>query len=129
MTEFNKQPTPELSEESEPVWPKVIKALRNVKDDLNLSSTELKQLEEIMESRNQFGINKYGVPLSTFNKRDPLQDAFEEALDLVVYSSQAWIEAQKRDSRSLWLIEELEESAFRILVKCFKALREVEKYG
>lgn len=38
-----------------------------------------------MESRNAFGVAKYGTPLQAFNGRDALKDAYEEALDLCVY--------------------------------------------
>lgn len=46
-----------------------------------------------MESRRQFGIEKYGVPLQVANGRDPLIDAYQEALDLAVYLRQ---EIEKR---------------------------------
>jgi len=39
--------------------------------------------------RNQMGVEKYGTPLQPFNGRDALKDAYEEALDLVVYLRQA----------------------------------------
>jgi hypothetical protein len=35
--------------------------------------------------RDKFGEAKYGTRLQPFNGRDGLQDAYEEALDLVVY--------------------------------------------
>jgi hypothetical protein len=42
-----------------------------------------------MEARDQFGRNKYGTPLQPLNGRDPLQDAYEEVLDMSVYMRQA----------------------------------------
>lgn len=42
-----------------------------------------------VESRKQFGLTKYGVPLQAHNGRDAIQDAYEEALDLVCYLRQA----------------------------------------
>lgn len=42
-----------------------------------------------MENRNRFGAEKYGTPLQANNGRDPLVDAYQEALDLVVYLRQA----------------------------------------
>lgn len=42
-----------------------------------------------IEERNAMGIAKYGTPLQVFNGRDPLVDAYQEALDLVVYLRQA----------------------------------------
>lgn len=41
-----------------------------------------------MYQREQLGIMRYGTPLQIFNGRDSLQDAYEEALDLVVYLRQ-----------------------------------------
>ncbi len=42
-----------------------------------------------MEAREAFGIQTYGKPVTVFNGRDALQDAYEEALDLAVYLRQA----------------------------------------
>lgn len=38
-----------------------------------------------MFERDQFGRRKYGTPLQAGNMRDFLADAYQEALDLVVY--------------------------------------------
>lgn len=48
-----------------------------------------------MKERNEVGSKKYGTPLQTHNGRDPLIDAYQEALDLVVYLRQA-IEERRR---------------------------------
>lgn len=48
-----------------------------------------------MEERRRHGIEKYGVPVQPFNGRDPLVDAYQEALDLCVYLRQA-IEERNR---------------------------------
>ena len=42
-----------------------------------------------LEERREFGKAKYGEELTAFNGRDPLQDAYQEALDLTVYLRQA----------------------------------------
>lgn len=42
-----------------------------------------------MEERRKHGIEKYGTPLQPHNGRDPLIDAYQEALDLCVYLRQA----------------------------------------
>lgn len=41
-----------------------------------------------MQARDRFGREKYGTPLQPFNGRDSLTDAYQEALDLVVYLRQ-----------------------------------------
>jgi hypothetical protein len=42
-----------------------------------------------MRQRDAEGRRKYGTPLQTNNGRDALVDAYQEALDLVVYLRQA----------------------------------------
>lgn len=44
---------------------------------------------EDMQSRKAFGLAKYGTVLQAHNGRVPLKDAYEEAIDLVVYLRQA----------------------------------------
>ena len=44
---------------------------------------------EDMKERDRVGRAKYGTPLQPFNGRDPLVDAYQEALDLAVYLRQA----------------------------------------
>ena len=45
-----------------------------------------------MAARIAKGADEYGEPLTTFNGRDALQDAYEEALDLAMYLKQAIME-------------------------------------
>lgn len=61
------QPDPEPNE-SRPIWELVI---------------------EDMQVRDHVGRQRYGTPLQARNGRDALRDAYEEALDLVVYLRQA----------------------------------------
>lgn len=42
-----------------------------------------------MQERDRIGRERYGTPLQTHNGRDALVDAYQEALDLVVYLRQA----------------------------------------
>lgn len=49
-----------------------------------------------MRSRVQVGMDRYGKPLTVHNDRDALVDAYEEALDLVVYLRQ---ELHRRDGK------------------------------
>lgn len=45
-----------------------------------------------MRERNDTGFRRYGTHLQPFNGRDPLVDAYQEALDLAVYLRQAVFE-------------------------------------
>jgi len=47
-----------------------------------------------MNKRDKFGLERYGVRLQPHNGRNVLQDAYEEALDLVVYLRQAIYEQE-----------------------------------
>lgn len=51
---------------------------------------------EDMRNRDKLGENRYGTRLQAFNGRDPLIDAYQEALDLVVYLKQAIVEREKK---------------------------------
>lgn len=72
------------------VWPAVVDdLLGNVDGDLGRVAAGL--LADIQE-RQQVGLERYGTPLQTHNGRDALTDAYQEALDLVVYLKQAILE-------------------------------------
>lgn len=45
-----------------------------------------------MQARDALGRERYGTPLQAHNGRDALQDAYDEALDLCVYSMQYYTE-------------------------------------
>jgi hypothetical protein len=45
-----------------------------------------------LEERNRKGWESYGGPLEAHNGRDPLREAYEEALDLAVYLRWALME-------------------------------------
>lgn len=42
--------------------------------------------------RMQYGIEKYGSPLETFNGRDPIRDVWEELVDALTYMTQVRLE-------------------------------------
>ena len=48
-----------------------------------------------MQARDEFGRRKYGGPLRANNGRDPLVDAWQEALDLWQYIAQMRIEGRR----------------------------------
>lgn len=48
-----------------------------------------------LSARAETGKQKYGVYLETFNRRDALWDAYQEALDLVMYLRQEILERGK----------------------------------
>lgn len=57
-----------------------------------------------IEERDRVGVERYGTRLQPFNGRNALIDAYQEALDLVVYLRQA-IEEQHRADEILAVIE------------------------
>lgn len=50
------------------------------------------EVERGLRQRLQLGISKYGRPLESHNGRDALQDAWEESLDAMVYTTQLALE-------------------------------------
>lgn len=48
-----------------------------------------------IEDREEYGVSTYGTRLQPFNGRNALVDAYQEALDLVVFLRQAIYEAEK----------------------------------
>jgi hypothetical protein len=47
------------------------------------------QYDKVSEEQYKKGFEKYKVPLTTFNGRDPFRDAWEELVDLSQYITQA----------------------------------------
>lgn len=68
------EPSP-VSRDSRPIWEMVV---------------------EDMVERDQVGRRKYGTPLQAGNGRNPLVDAYQEALDLCVYLRQAIEESEQQ---------------------------------
>ncbi len=94
--DYNKyEPEPERNKHPA-VWQEVLQSLRQRPD---VPSTLLRD----MQQRDDFGRQKYGTPLQPFNGRNPIIDAYQEALDLVVYTKQAVIEATKNSRHPLSL--------------------------
>lgn len=48
-----------------------------------------------IEKRIEVGIERYGTPLQAFNGRNPVQDAYEETIDLAQYLKQIMVEASE----------------------------------
>lgn len=74
-------PTPNTHE---PTWERVIR---------DLGSYANPDLITRIRERDTVGLHRYGVRLQPHNGRDSILDAFEEALDLLVYTKNAIVEA------------------------------------
>lgn len=61
-------------------------------------------LKARIDERTEKGVQTYGEPLTTFNGRDPREDAFQELLDLVQYQEQVIQELRAR-------VKELEDGS------------------
>ena len=55
----------------------------------------LHEVVKDIQDRAEVGTQKYGTLLRTHNGRDPLMDAYQEALDLVMYLKQALMEREE----------------------------------
>lgn len=58
------------------------------------------------QSRQEYGLKKYGVPLLPFDRTDPLREALQEAMDQVVYLQQALYERDLNSPKfaPLWFL-------------------------
>lgn len=73
---LDEQPAPLRELEGLAVWPRVI------------AETSDAELVADMLERDRVGRERYGVPLTVWNGRDALADAYQELLDAVVYLEQ-----------------------------------------
>ncbi len=69
-----------------------------------------------LKARAEEGLKKYGIYLRTNNGRDALMDAYQEALDLVMYTGQFYLEVLESEggaSRRFWFARTAFMSAVR----------------
>ena len=59
---------------------------------MNVTPVARRVFFEMLDSRERKGIASYGTTLQTFNGRDAVQDALEEAIDLWQYLTQIALE-------------------------------------
>lgn len=114
------QPPPQNSD-GPALWPLIIS---------ELGDSETDRLVAIdMQQRHEFGMAKYGVPLVASNGRDHLADAYQEALDGVVYLRAA-IESQldrrvdETDTRELKGLHQLYVDALDMAKEIRELIRE-----
>ena len=80
---------PPTANDLRPSWDLVIDRLREMRPRFSIDSNETYKAFDLLigtaKARDAFGRGKYGTPLQPFNGRDSLKNAFQEALDLIVY--------------------------------------------
>lgn len=94
-------PNPKTSIESLPVTKMLLKDLTYVGAPQELLTA--------VESRRQFGLQKYYTELHTHNGRPVNVDIMQEALDLLVYLKQAELEGTPLDDLTLMTLRELQQ--------------------
>lgn len=82
---------PEPTRGGEAVLPHVV---ADIAADGGLSRAEADALAGMVIDRARRGLETYGVPLTTHNGRDALQDAREEVADALQYVTQARLEGR-----------------------------------
>ena len=79
----------------------------NGQGEISETTTDIARLvQQDIEARAQLGERKYGGRLSVGSRNNmtsPLQNAYEEALDLAIYLRQE-IEERSRDDRRKWFV-------------------------
>ena len=101
-----------ITEQPQPIKNNLPAVWDLVVDDLNhitgVSANQvLRLVEQDMKDRDSEGLKRYGTRLQPCNGRNALTDAYQEALDLVVYLRQAIYEKEnttKNSATTLWLI-------------------------
>lgn len=112
-TKIEDQPPPAPQGDRPAMWPLVIADYKQNLDDPGSPGEIDAFVVADMEARDKLGRDRYGTPLTAHNGRNQLVDAYQEALDLVVYLRAA--------------IEEL-PSANMIGVNALKRIRLVSMY-
>lgn len=83
------QPQPPPTKGDSPaVWPMVIADLEGAFCRTKTHDAIRELVREDMTARDALGRERYGTPLQVDNGRDPIVDAYQEALDLAVYLRQ-----------------------------------------
>lgn len=59
-------------------------------------------VREDMESRHQYGLKKYGEEMQPFDGNDMLREAYQEAIDMVVYWRQLILERDHSTDPNVW---------------------------
>ena len=80
-----------------PSGTKGIPVVEKVKEDILSIAPSENDVTDDLNKRIEKGIRKYGEPLKTFNGRNALVDAYQEALDLLVYLKQLILETENDD--------------------------------
>lgn len=65
---------------------------------IQFNNDYIEGVQDALTERAKTGIQKYGTPLQTDNGRNPLVDAFQEALDLAMYTAQYTMECKQPSS-------------------------------
>lgn len=107
MSEIVDQPPPAARPDLKPAWEQVITDytarynLSIIARDVSSSIDPTNAIRDVLDdmaARDATGRERYGVPLTAYNGRDQLVDAYQEALDLSVYLRAAMEEGlQVRD--------------------------------
>lgn len=75
---------------------------------------------EDIKKRKVMGKKKYGVPLRANNGRNALQDAYEEAQDMMLYLKQKLVEEERADK--LWKEEDTIELEYQLSLEVARAV-------
>lgn len=90
---------------------------------------------QVAKERDEFGFKKYGTRLRPFNGRDPLKDAFQEGLDLLVYIEQELFERSYKqavldaalDIVNNGTLDKKFNERFEVMCKAVRKLKEIQK--
>jgi len=96
------------------LWPLIIAEVSVNRDEIS------RLLVHDMRARHEFGVAKYGKPLTTGNGRDHVADAFQEYLDGLVYVRAALEEERAKNATRTEVIQSLEALCADTLDMCMR---------
>jgi hypothetical protein len=112
---ITQEPKPKFNNKS-PLWNQVILDV----EKLFVGDPRIKlKIQSLMKKRNEFGVQKYGIALTINNGRSFLNDAGQEALDLIVYLKGMMLSEKN---------EELQETANNLYLSALDIFSELLKF-
>lgn len=67
----------------------------------NSTNSAADDIVKLLEERRQFGLEKYGIELHTFNGRNAVEDIRQELGDLIIYFAQLIMENKTEEANEL----------------------------
>ena len=115
------QPDPTKNDHP-PVWPIVVDEVRAMSLPVGVPEEIRRLVVADMEERDRLGFERYGTQLQTFNGRDSLVDAYQEALDLCVYLRTEMLEVYGKGGKDYYAGVDMYKRALELALDIRKTI-------